>query len=65
MKGFTRTRTALLRRGIPRRSKAMNPLGIVVVALGVALIIVGVSGSQHALVSALTNKPAKSDTSIV
>lgn len=38
----------------------MNPLGIVVVALGVMLIIVGVSGSQHKLVSALTGKAAKS-----
>lgn len=34
----------------------MNPLGILVLALGVVIIIVGVKGSQHQLVSALTNK---------
>lgn len=36
----------------------MNPLGIAILALGVLLVIVGVKGSQHNLVSALTNKPA-------
>ena len=36
----------------------MNPVGLLVLALGVVIIIVGVKGSQHNLVSALTNKPA-------
>lgn len=40
----------------------MNPLGIVVLMLGVVIIIVGVKGTQHNLVAALTNKPAKSST---
>lgn len=34
----------------------MNPLGLLVLALGVLIIIVGVKGSQHNLVAALTNK---------
>lgn len=34
----------------------MNPLGLLVVALGILLVIVGVKGSQHSLVSALTNR---------
>lgn len=34
----------------------MNPLGLLVLALGVVVIIVGVKGSQHNLVAALTNK---------
>lgn len=34
----------------------MNPLGFLVLALGVVIIIVGVKGSQHNLVAALTNK---------
>jgi hypothetical protein len=34
----------------------MNPLGLLVLALGVVIMIVGVKGSQHNLVSALTNK---------
>ena len=34
----------------------MNPLGLLVLALGVVIIIVGVKGSQHNLVAALTNK---------
>lgn len=34
----------------------MNPLGLLVLALGVIIIIVGVKGSQHNLVGALTNK---------
>lgn len=37
----------------------MNPVGIMVVALGVILMIVGFKGSQHTLVAALTNKAAK------
>lgn len=41
----------------------MNPLGILVLALGVLVIIVGVKGSQRNLVSALTNKGAVSSTS--
>lgn len=36
----------------------MNPLGLLVLALGVVIIIVGVKGSQHNLVSALTNRSA-------
>jgi hypothetical protein len=35
----------------------MNPVGLLVIALGILLVIVGVKGSQHNLVSALTNKP--------
>lgn len=38
----------------------MNPVGVLVIALGIMLIIVGVKGSQHRIVSALINKPAKS-----
>jgi hypothetical protein len=34
----------------------MNPWGILIIALGVMLIIVGVKGSQHNVVSALTGK---------
>ena len=34
----------------------MNPLGLLVLALGVIIVIVGVKGSQHNLVAALTNK---------
>lgn len=34
----------------------VNPLGLLVLALGVVIIIVGVKGSQHNLVAALTNK---------
>lgn len=37
----------------------MNPLGLLITALGVLIVIVGVKGSQHNLVSALTNKPKK------
>ena len=36
----------------------MNPLGLLVLALGVVIIIVGVKGSQHNLVNALTNRSA-------
>jgi hypothetical protein len=35
----------------------MNPVGVLVAALGIMLIIVGFKGSQHRIVSALTNKP--------
>lgn len=35
----------------------MNPLGLLVVALGILIVIIGVKGSQHSFVSALTNKP--------
>lgn len=41
----------------------MNPLGLLVLALGVVIIIVGVKGSQHNLVSALTNKKKAATTS--
>jgi hypothetical protein len=40
----------------------MNPLGLLVLCLGILIIIVGVKGSQHNLVSALTNKPATKST---
>lgn len=35
---------------------AVNPFGLLVLALGVIIVIVGVKGSQHNLVAALTNK---------
>ena len=35
----------------------MNPLGLLVIALGILILIVGIKGSQHNLASALTNKP--------
>ena len=38
----------------------MNPLGIVILALGILIVIVGVTGSQHKLISALTNKAVTS-----
>jgi len=38
----------------------MNPWGLLILALGVVIIIVGFKGSQHKLVSAITNNPAKS-----
>jgi hypothetical protein len=34
----------------------VNPLGLLILALGVVIIIVGVKGSQHNLVAALTNR---------
>lgn len=37
----------------------MNPVGILVLAIGILLVIVGFKGSQHGIVAALTNKPAK------
>jgi hypothetical protein len=37
----------------------VNPVGLLVILLGAVLIIVGVKGSQHQVVAALTNKPAK------
>lgn len=40
----------------------MNPLGILVLALGVVIIIVGVKGSQHNLVAALTNRAQPGQT---
>lgn len=40
----------------------MNPLGLLVLALGVLIIIVGVKGSQHNLVAALTNKKQAAST---
>lgn len=40
----------------------MNPLGLLVLALGVVIIIVGVKGSQHNLVNALTNRSAAAAT---
>jgi hypothetical protein len=40
----------------------MNPLGLLVLALGVVIIIVGVKGSQHNLVAALTNRKQQAST---
>jgi hypothetical protein len=40
----------------------VNPLGLLVLALGVVLIIVGVKGSQHNLVAALTNRKQQATT---
>jgi hypothetical protein len=40
----------------------MNPLGFLVIGLGVLIVIVGVKGSQHNLVAALTHKPSTSAT---
>lgn len=40
----------------------MNPLGLLILALGVVIIIVGVKGSQHNLVAALTNKKQPGQT---
>jgi hypothetical protein len=37
----------------------MNPLGFAAIGLGILIMIIGVKGSQHNIVSALTNKPAK------
>lgn len=34
----------------------MNPVGILVIALGIMLIIVGFKGTQHKIVASLTNK---------
>lgn len=42
----------------------MNPLGLLVLALGVVIIIVGVKGSQHNLVAALTNKRQPGQTTV-
>jgi hypothetical protein len=36
----------------------VNPLGILVIALGIVIVIIGFKGSQHNVVSALTNKAA-------
>jgi hypothetical protein len=40
----------------------VNPLGLLVLALGVVIIIVGVKGSQHNLVAALTGKKQQATT---
>lgn len=37
----------------------MNPLGFLVIALGVTMVIVGFKGSQHKIVAALTDQAAK------
>jgi hypothetical protein len=37
----------------------MNPLGLLIVALGILMVIVGIKGSQHEVLSALTNKAPK------
>lgn len=34
----------------------MNPLGFVIIGLGIIMIIVGVKGSQHSIIDALTGK---------
>jgi len=38
----------------------MNPFGLLILALGVVIIVIGFKGSQHKLVAAITNNPAKS-----
>jgi hypothetical protein len=38
----------------------MNPLGFLVIGLGILIVIVGVKGSQHNLSAALTHKPSTS-----
>lgn len=37
----------------------MNPVGLLVIGIGILLIVVGIKGSQHKVVAALTNKPPK------
>jgi hypothetical protein len=37
----------------------MNPIGLLVLALGIVIVIIGIRGSQHNVIAALTNKPAK------
>ena len=37
----------------------MNPMGIFLIAVGVVMIIIAITGKQHDVVAALTNKPAK------
>jgi hypothetical protein len=39
--------------------KTMNPLGFLVIAIGILLVIIGIKGSQHNVIAAFTNKPAK------
>lgn len=41
----------------------MNPWGILIIALGVMLVIVGVKGSQHNVVAALTGHASANNTS--
>jgi hypothetical protein len=41
----------------------VNPLGFLVIGLGVLIVIVGVKGSQHNLVGALTHKPTATTSS--
>jgi len=38
----------------------MNPVGLLVIALGITILIIGFKGSQHKVIAALTNLPAKS-----
>lgn len=38
----------------------INPVGILVIALGIMLMIVGIKGTQHKIVSAITNQTPKS-----
>ena len=38
----------------------MNPWALLVILLGLALIIIGVKGSQHNVVPAITGHPAAS-----
>lgn len=37
----------------------MNPVGLMVMTLGILIIIVGFKGSQHRVIAALTNQGAK------
>lgn len=41
----------------------MNPVGFLVIGLGILIVIVGVKGSQHSLVAALTHKPVATASS--
>jgi hypothetical protein len=38
----------------------MNPWGFLILGIGLLLIIMGIKGSYSNIVSAITNKPAKS-----
>jgi len=38
----------------------MNPLGFLVMALGVVIVIIGFKGSQHKVLAAIDKQPVKS-----
>lgn len=37
----------------------MNPVGILILAIGILLVIIGIHGTQHGIVSAITNQAPK------